>query len=194
MVMHELETARVRLRLFTPEDLDALSQIFSKPTVLRYLGKQGDPMTREETETALLSMISHWRRHGFGRWAVVDKETETLIGCAGLRSFEGVGELVYLLDEPFWGVGLATEIARACLRYAFEVQQMNHVIGLIKLQNLASRRVMEKIGMSFEMERILFDIEVAQYKLTRAEYQSEKFLFIVHEAGEKTVEANRQEN
>lgn len=145
-------------------------------------------MTRDETETALLSMITHWQRHGFGRWAVVHKETETLIGCAGLRSFEGIGELVYLLDEPFWGIGLATEIARACLRYGFEVQQMDHIIGLSKPQNLASRHVLEKIGMRFEKELIVFDIDVTQYTLTREDYRSDKSVFIVQSTHKKRVQ------
>ena len=136
-------------------------------------------MTREETETALLSMISHWQRHGFGRWAVVHKETEELIGCAGLRSFEGIAELVYLLDEPFWDVGLATEIARACLRYGFEVQQMDRIIGLCKPQNLASRHILEKIGMGFEKDTVVFDIDVTQHTIMREDYRSDKSVFIV---------------
>ena len=188
MTMHELETARLRLRLFTPDDLDELARIFGNPRVMRYLGKQGEPMTRAETETALLSMIAHWQRHGFGRWAVVHKEPEILIGCAGLRSFEGIAELVYLLDQPFWGVGLATEIARACLRYGFEVQQLDHIIGLARPQNSASRHIMEKIGMRFEGEINVFEIDVVRYTIGREDYQSDKSSFIVRSAGKKTAD------
>jgi len=111
--------------------------------------------------------------------AVVHKETEELIGCAGLRSFEGIAEIVYLLDEPFWGVGLATEIARACLRYGFEVQQMDHIIGLCKPLNLASRHVLEKIGMDFEKDTVVFDIDVTQYTIMREDYRSDESVFIV---------------
>ncbi len=84
--MVELETDRLILRMFTPRDLDALYYIFSKPNVMKFLGLNGEPMTRAETETALLSIIKHWQRHGYGRWAVVSKEDEKLIGCAGLRN------------------------------------------------------------------------------------------------------------
>lgn len=144
-------------------------------------------MTREETETTLISIIRHWQRHGFGRWAVVHKEQEKLIGCAGLRSFEGIAELVYLLDQPFWGVGLATEIARACLRYGFKVQQLDHIIGLSRPQNSASRHIMEKIGMRFEGEMNVFDIDVVRYTLTREDYRTDKSAFIVQSAPEKTA-------
>jgi len=111
-----VETSRLLLRPFTGEDLDDFSRILAKPGVMEYLGADCKPMSRGETETALLSIIRHWQRHGFGRWAVVGKEDGRLIGCAGLRSYQETAELVYLLDEPYWGRGLATEIARACLR------------------------------------------------------------------------------
>ena len=88
------------------EDLDDLDSIFSKPDVMKYLGLQGQPMTREETETALVSMIKHWERHGYGRLAVISKVDGQLIGCAGLRNFEDEAELVYLIDSPYWGQGL----------------------------------------------------------------------------------------
>lgn len=169
--MHELETARVRLRPFIPNDLDELSRIYGTPIVMRYLGREGKPMTRAETETTLLSMIAHWQRHGFGRWAVVNKESEVLIGCAGLRSFEGIAELVYLIDQPFWGMGLATEVAEACLRYGFDVQQFHHIIGFSRLENAVSRHVMEKLGMRYEGETNIFDIDVVRYTIAREDYR-----------------------
>ena len=101
--MIKLETDRLVLRSFTLDDLDDLDRIFSKPLVMKYLGLHGEPMTRDETETALVSMIKHWERHGYGRLAVVSKANEQLIGCAGLRNFEDKAELVYLIDESVLG-------------------------------------------------------------------------------------------
>ena len=91
--MPELETDRLLLRQFALGDLDALAQIFADPEVVKHLGS-GEPASREETETALRSIIAHWGRHGFGRWAAVYRPTRELIGYGGLRSFQGEPELV----------------------------------------------------------------------------------------------------
>lgn len=168
--MDNVTTARTLLRPFTTADLDDLARIFAKPPVMKYLGPHGEPMSRDETREALKSMIRHWSRHGFGRWAVMERACGQMIGCAGLRSFEGIAELVYLLDEPAWGKGLATEVARACLRFGFETQAFPRVVAFARPGNLASRRVMEKIGMCFEGSGRIFGIEVVRYAITREQF------------------------
>ncbi len=166
-----LETERLALRMFTSGDVDALDRIFSKPTVMKYLGYAGEPMTRGETEAALHSMIEHWGRHGYGRWAVTLKDSGRLIGCSGLRSFNGTAELVYLLDEPYWGHGLATETARACLDFGFFARDFPRIIAFARPANIASRRVMVKVGMSYLSDNVIFGIKVAQYTITRKAYR-----------------------
>ncbi|MDQ4123096.1 MAG: GNAT family N-acetyltransferase [Acidobacteriota bacterium] len=166
----EIETERIRLRQFTMDDLDDLARVFASPQVMRFLGLNCEPMTREETETALVSIIRHWERNGFGRWAVVSKEDDRLIGCAGLRSCEGLAELVYLLDETYWGKGLATEIAAACLRYGFEYHNFPSIIAMTRPGNERSQNVLHKIGMHFEKETTAFGIFVFLYSISREEY------------------------
>ena len=170
--MDEIETPRLQLRHFNRTDLDELALIFSDAVVLKYL-VPNRAATREETLTALLSMISHWQRHGYGRWAVVHQETQKLIGYGGLRSFDGTPELVYLLARPYWGLGFATEIAQGCLEYGFMQQNFERIIALTRPDNLASRRVMEKVGLSFEKSDKFFDLDVVLYALTRDEYLSQ---------------------
>ena len=165
-----LETKRLIFRMFTPDDLDGLDHIFSKPNVVRYLGLKGEPMSRAETEVALLSMIKHWQQHGYGRWAVVSKDDGKLIGCAGLRNYEGDAELVFLIDEPYWGRGIATEIALACLNFGFEERKFKNILAFARPQNAASRNVMRKIGMSFVLETVIFGVYVAQYELSQQDY------------------------
>lgn len=163
------ETERMQLRMFAPDDLDALALIFSNPEVMRYLG-DGQPLPRAEAERALLSIIKHWESNGFGRWAVVHKEDNRLIGYCGIRSLYGVAELVYLLDQPYWGAGLATELAQACLRFGFFEQNFDPILAVVKPPNIASRHVLEKIGMRFDKFTSYYDIEVVQYILSRADY------------------------
>lgn len=152
-------------------DLDELSLIFSDPEVVRYLGS-GKPAQREETEHALRTIIKHWKRHGFGRWAVVFKQTQELIGYGGLRSFHGTPELVYLLARRYWRIGLATEIARASLEYGFEEQRFERIVAMARLANTASHRVMKKIGMSFEKTAHIYDMDIVCYSITSAAYLS----------------------
>ncbi|HYO92260.1 MAG TPA: GNAT family N-acetyltransferase [Pyrinomonadaceae bacterium] len=170
--MDEIETSRLQLRHFNQNDLDELALIFSDPLVLKYL-LPNRAATREETLTALLSMIRHWERHGYGRWAVVHQATDKLIGYGGLRCFDGTPELVYLLARPYWGSGLATEIARGCLEYGFMRHKFERIIALTRPDNLASRRVMEKTGLSYQRHDIVFNLDVVLYALTRDEYLSQ---------------------
>lgn len=169
--MPEIETDRLLLRQFTLDDLDALAQLFADPEVVRHLGS-GQPVSRAETETALRSIIAHWERHGFGRWAAVDKEAGGLAGYGGLRSFQGEPELVYLLDRPYWGRGLATEMALACLKFGFEELKFERVIAMAKTQNVRSQRVLEKSGMRFERTANIYGMDVVCYGLSRGVYLS----------------------
>jgi RimJ/RimL family protein N-acetyltransferase len=169
--MDELETARLHLRMFTPGDLDELYPIFSDPRVVKYM-KDGAPISRQETELALISIIKHWARNGFGRWAAIHKETQRLIGYGGLRNLYGMPELVYLLDYPYWGRGLATEIARACLDWGFAARRFERIIAVTKPDNLASRRVMEKVGMSYEKDANYYGIDCVFYAVSRQTYHA----------------------
>ncbi|MBA2736909.1 MAG: GNAT family N-acetyltransferase [Pyrinomonadaceae bacterium] len=171
MTDSNLQTQRTVLRMFTPDDLDALAAIFGNANVMKYLGLDCKPIAREETETAILSMIKHWKERNFGRWAVINKEDKRLIGCAGFRSFEEIAELFYILDEPYWGKGLATEIAGECLRFGFEERGLNQIIAFTRPENAASRKVLDKINMRFDGEITVFGVEAVRYVFNREDYK-----------------------
>ena len=158
--------------MFAPTDVDDLSCIFSDPDVIRHLGT-GLPVPRAETEKALTGIIKHWERHSFGRWAAVFKPTGKLIGYGGLRSFQDTPELVYLLAKPYWGIGLATEMARASLRFGFVEQRFERIVAMTKVANHASQHVLKKVGMSFEKHATIFEMDVTCYTLSRAAYLAE---------------------
>ncbi len=171
--MPEIETDRLLLRQFKMDDLDALAKLFADPEVVKYLGS-GEPASRAETETALRSIIAHWERHGFGRWAAVYKPTGGLIGYGGLRSFHGEPELVYLLGQSYWRRGLATEMALASLNFGFEQLRFERIIAMAKTQNVRSHRVLEKAGMRFERAANIYGMDVVCYGLSHAFYLSEQ--------------------
>lgn len=169
--MHEIETARLRLRQFTHADFTDLARIVADPEVMKYLGSVPGPISAAEAEAFLRSMMAHWSRHGFGRWAVVEKAGGRLIGCAGLRSHDDAAELVYLLDKPFWGAGLGTEVAEACLRYGFVQHGFRRIVAFARPENAASRRVLEKVGARCEGESMVYEVKVSQYEITRDEFE-----------------------
>src|SRR3954470_8338243 len=125
-----VETARLRMRLFTAEDLDALCAITSDREVMRYIG-HGHPLAREETRVNLEKIMNGFRRRGYGRWALERRDTGALIGYCGLSSGNpDVGiELAYMLAREEWGKGLALEAGRASLRYGFETVGVDSIAG-----------------------------------------------------------------
>src|SRR5262245_33337098 len=141
--MPEIETNRLLLRMFRPGDVDDLASLFADPEVMRYVG-DGQPAGRVEAEKALKGVLKHWQPHGFGRWAVVDRKTREFIGFGGLRSLFGIPEVVYHLATAHWGKGLATELARASLRFGFRERRFDRIVAIAKPRNLASVHVMEK--------------------------------------------------
>lgn len=168
--MREIETPRLRLRQFTPNDLDDLSRLYSNPDLMRYIGK--GIKTKNETETALSSILKHYQ-HGFGMWAVISKDNDKLIGRCGLCFLDNTSEveLGYLLDQSYWCKGLATEASQASLKYGFEVVKLDRIVAIAQPKNLASRRVMEKVGMKYEKDAYFYNKDVVYYAISRDVYQ-----------------------
>jgi ribosomal-protein-alanine N-acetyltransferase len=178
--MPTVETARLLMRMFAPDDLDALAVLFGDPDVMRYVGA-GVPVGRADAEIALKSILQHWERNGFGRWAIVDRQTGEFIGFGGLRSLFGTPEVVYHLGKPHWGKGYATEMARASLRFGFEKRGFKRIVALAKPENVASIHVMRKLGMHFEKNATYYDLEVVQYQIECHELITNGWRFLVHE-------------
>ena len=149
-----LETERLRLRTWSPDDAADGFRIWSDPEVMRYVGTTGEPHANVELTGAWMGrMIAHQEKHGFCFWAVVDKESEQLIGSCGLAYQLNGGlpiEFGYTLARDFWGRGLATEAAGAALRYVFENLPVTEIAASVDSRNVASRRVLEKIGFTFQ--------------------------------------------
>jgi RimJ/RimL family protein N-acetyltransferase len=106
-------------------------------------------------------------------WAVVERETDALIGHCGLRYLEDTSdvELLYGLGRRFWGRGVATEAGRASLGYGFEQAGLSRIVALAKPENAASRRVMEKLGMTFEGEAHHFGLVAVRYAISRDQFR-----------------------
>jgi ribosomal-protein-alanine N-acetyltransferase len=168
----EVETARLRLRSFTHEDLDGLWRIASDPEVMRHMG-DGVPFTRDVTLVNLTGIINAFERRGWGRWALEKRDGGGLIGYCGLaHGCEEIGvELVYLLARGEWGKGIATEAAAATLRYGFESLNFNSIAAVTRPNNWRSRRVMQRLGMSFERDACYHGYNCVCYRLAREDWR-----------------------
>ncbi len=170
--MPEVETSRLHLRMFTPEDLnDLYFRIYSDPGVMRYL-PGGLPRTLERTAAVLREFAAHWERHGFGAWAIEDRENNEFIGQVGLQYIEDTAdvEVFYALGRDFWGQGLATEAARAALRYGFEHEQLKRIWALAAYENIASQCVLIKVGMRYARDAEMYGLKVKMFTLETSEF------------------------
>jgi len=166
--MYILETQRLILREMKPSDVEGLHVLFSDPLTMRFW----PVFERSKTEQWVEDSLRHYARHGYGLWALLLKGSEEVIGDCGLvvKEFEpvvGETELGYHVRRDLWGQGLATEAARACRDYAFDQLGLDRLISLIHPDNIASRRVAEKNGMTL--------IELIQFRgKTRCLYAMER--------------------
>lgn len=184
----ELETARLRLRMFAPDDLDELSLIAADPEVMRYIG-EGHPLTREETLYNLTNIIETFHRRGFGRWALSDKANGALVGYGGFAfKSEATGvEIVYMLSRPYWGRGLALEVGRACLRYGFEEMGLSSILGCTRPGNSRSRRVLERLGFKFLGEGNYHGYSSVQYLIESEMWRADGSPYALHRGSSKPM-------
>lgn len=144
-----LETERLYLREMMPSDLASLCRILKdEETMYAYEGAFDD----EEVREWLDRQLSRYRKYGFGLWAVILKETDEMIGQCGLTmqpwKDQELLEIGYLFRRSCWHKGFATEAAKACRKYAFEVLNADEVCSIIRDINTASRRVAVRNGMT----------------------------------------------
>ena len=174
--MAAIETARLYLRRLQTADLDDYYQcIYADPDVMRTLLPLS-PISRAEFDTRVPTfMVEPWAVHGFGPWAMIHKPDNQFIGHCGLRYWPGSSdvEVLYALARRYWGQGLATEGARTSLRYGFEHLKLERIIAVALVDNHASRRVMEKIGLRYEKTFQFLALTVAGYSLSRTDYQED---------------------
>ncbi|MNJ93364.1 anhydro-N-acetylmuramic acid kinase [compost metagenome] len=151
--MDFLETDRLILRLWKPEDLDAFAALCADPEVMEYFPA---PLNREETAALIDRLIANRAKDGFSFMACERKDTGEFVGFVGLSyfvqptHFSPCIEIGWRLARKHWGQGFAPEAARAVLKYAFDVLKAPEVIAMTAVENWKSRKVMEKVGMSYD--------------------------------------------
>jgi [ribosomal protein S5]-alanine N-acetyltransferase len=168
--MHEpMLTERLRLRPFRPGDLDALHALWSDPEVGRWVG--GTHTDLRESEEELGEHLRHQEQHGFSLWAVEERATGELVGEIGLQRFEGRGpevEIGWAVTAAARGRGYATEAAAAWIDAGFRRLGLDRIIAVVLPDNLASRRICERLGMRVAGMREAYGHEHVLYELSAA--------------------------
>ncbi|WP_185213550.1 GNAT family N-acetyltransferase [Sphingobacterium mizutaii] len=147
-----LETDRLYLRELNIQDSEDFYNLNLNPNVIRYTGNSAFKNI-EEAKQFLLN-YQDYELNGFGRWAVIEKENEEFLGWCGLKYDKGNNEtdIGFRFFEEKWNKGYATEIAKACVEYGFEKLNLKTIIGRAMKNNIASIKVLEKIGLQFVNE------------------------------------------
>jgi [ribosomal protein S5]-alanine N-acetyltransferase len=151
------QTERLLLRHFHLDDGSAIDRVFGDAEVMRY-GRGAQ--TPEWVRQWLRAWQQKYEVNGYGLWAVVEYDSQTVIGYCGLSHFPDVGgqpevEVGYRLARAYWGRGYATEAARAVRDYAFNTLKLPRLIAIVDPQNVASIHVAEKLGLRYEKDAVL---------------------------------------
>jgi RimJ/RimL family protein N-acetyltransferase len=144
-------TARLRLRQWGDDDVPAFAELSADSAVMRFLVPFAD---RAAMDAWVAAARKHWRDHGFGPWVVELPGEALMIGVVGLSNlrfalpFAPAVEAAWRLAHRYWGKGYAHEAARAAIDDGFGRLGLEEIVAFTVPENLASRRVMEKLGMT----------------------------------------------
>ncbi len=152
--MQVFETERLRVRHLEDADLPDFYAICSDPAVIMYMG-DGEPLTEEQTALWLRKSKANYSDHGFGCMAVFSKQNDDFVGFCGLvyAPDRTEVEIIYALAQPYWGRGLASEVAGAMIDFGFAECGLTEILATIAPQNSDSIKIVEKLGMTFLGER-----------------------------------------
>ena len=165
-----IDTGRLLLRRFQADDLEAFYQLCSRPEIIRYA--QAAPIASREAAREFMQAAPFYdyATYGYGRLACVWKPTGAVIGFSGVKYVPEIAEneLGYRFLEEYWGQGLATEAGRASIEFARSVLRLKRLVAMVHPANVASARVVTKLGFSLE-KRLHYsglpDVEVDLFTL-----------------------------
>ena len=149
-----IETERLLLRRWREEDREPFYRLNSDARVMEFFP---ECLTRAHSDSLVDRINEHFKKHGFGLFAAELRKDQTFIGFVGVAvpsfkaHFTPCVEIGWRLAADYWGRGLATEGARAVVKYAFEELALDALVSFTVPKNIRSRRVMEKIGMTHDV-------------------------------------------
>lgn len=164
-----IRTPRLLLNPLTEAETDALHQLCTDPDVRRYLFDD-QVIPRTQAVEIIQTSLQLFDSKGYGLWSVRLLPGGSWIGMGGFWHFHEPPqlELIYAIHPSRWGGGLATELARALIRYGFEELGFDRIQASTDSPNKASCRVMEKAGMTFDGRKTLAGLDLDFYSIARS--------------------------
>lgn len=164
------ETDRLVLRELQVSDAADCYKLNSNPEVIKYTGDEAFESVSEAE--SFLKNYKAYEKTGYGRWAVIEKSTNTFIGFCGLKlDEENLVDIGFRFLQETWGKGYATESSIVSMKFGFENFDIDEIIGRADTKNLASIRVLEKLGMTFwKIGETDHMGETAYYKVSKQDF------------------------
>ncbi|WP_291728574.1 GNAT family N-acetyltransferase [Bernardetia sp.] len=161
-----MQTERLYLREFKLQDAGDLYSLNNDFEVIRYTGDSPFENVKEAEE--FVQSYDHYQKYSFGRWAVLDKKTNSFLGWCGLKYSPNLNEhdIGFRFFKKHWNKGYATEAAKFCIKLGFEKYNLETIVGRAMKQNQASIKVLEKLGMTFKKDFTFDNQKGVIYQIT----------------------------
>lgn len=180
-----LETARLRLEPCGPEHLQGLHAMNRLPEVMRYIGN-GEPETLAGTQRMIERVQQRWQHFGYSWWSFIDRASGRVAGAGAVQHLRRDAEppldldalrafpleLGWRLHPDFWRQGLASEAAKRMAQFAFDSLQAEELYAVRDPDNLASGRVMDRLGMRFLGQETWYGAALATHRITQTEWRA----------------------
>jgi RimJ/RimL family protein N-acetyltransferase len=162
-----IDTGRMILRRFSLDDLQAFYQLASRPEIIRYAQSAPVASLEQARELMIAAPFHDYATYGYGRFACVWKETGEVIGFSGVKFVPEISdtELGYRFLAEYWGKGLATEAGRASIEFARSDLGLKRIVAMVHPDNVASARVLAKLGFSVEKKLAYSGLEGVEVDL-----------------------------
>ncbi len=174
--INQIETERLILRPFVESDYQAVYDFASDDEVQKYTGQKSITSVEEAKAIIKNSFYKDYATYGYGRWAVIYKPDNRLIGFNGLKFMPEVNDtdIGYRYLKEYWGKGIATEAAKPMIKYGFEHLNLEKIIGIAMHENVASCKVLEKLGLVYYKKDYFLDSDRTfnWYQIKKADYKS----------------------
>jgi len=175
-----IETERLILREVIEQDVDGMFELDSNPIVHQYLGKK--PITTKQQAKNVVKFIrQQYEERGIGRFATIEKASGEFIGWSGLKLNVGKKEelngkqnfydIGYRFMPRYWNKGYATESSIAILDFGFKTLKLKKIVGAAEIENIASNKILLKIGLQFINEFDFENAKVNWYELKKENYE-----------------------
>lgn len=178
-----LETPHLRLRPWQESDQEAFAAMNADPEVMLHFPA---PLNRTESDGLMDRFVNHFETHGWGRWAVEERETGKLLGFCGLATvpfqttFTPAVEIGWRFAREYWGKGYAFKAAQAALRDGFERLHLPEIVSFTVPANVRSYRLMQRLGMqpgnNFEHPKLAVGHPLREhvlYRITRSQFEKD---------------------